>query len=100
MTEKEFNEKYCKGCSSLVCGGTVEEAIEGCKDYRREVLGWQELNGVKVPEIKFEKFSAELKLGNLVINLKDVTFTKRQIKNYKKYFNIEARNLDEPVGKK
>lgn len=100
MTEREFSEKYCKNCSSLACSGIAEEATEGCKDYRREVLGWQELNGVKVPEIKPEKFSVELKLGNLIINLKDVTFTDKQIKNYKKYFNIEARNLDESVDKK
>lgn len=100
MTEREFSEKYCKKCSSLVCRGTAEEAAAGCKDYKKEVLGWQELNGVKVPEIKPEKFSVELKLGNLIINLKDVTFTKRQIKNYKKYFNIEAKNLDGQVDKK
>ena len=100
MTEKEFNEKYCKGCSSLVCTGTDEEAAIGCKDYQKEVLGWQELKGFKVPKIEPEKFSVELKLGNLTINLKDVTFTKRQIKNYKKYFNIEAKNLDGQVDKK
>ena len=39
MTEKEFNEKYCKGCSSLVCTGTEEEATKGCKNYQKEVLG-------------------------------------------------------------
>ena len=104
MTEKEFNEKYCKGCSSLVCTGTEEEAAKGCKDYQKEVLGWQELKDFKVhfkvPKIELEKFSVELKLGNLSISLKDVTFTKRQIKNYKKYFNIEARNLDGQVDKK
>lgn len=105
MTEKEFNEKYCKSCSSLVCRGTVEEAAAGCKDYKKEVLGWQELRDLKIPgiikhEIKLEKFSAELKLGNLIINLKDVTLTKKQIKNYKKYFNIEARNLNESADKK
>ena len=100
MTEKEFNEKYCKGCSSLVCTGTDEEVAKGCKDYQKEVLGWQELKDFKVPKIEPEKFSVELKLGNLTINLKDVTFTKRQIKNYKKYFNIEAKNLDESVDKK
>lgn len=55
---------------------------------------------MNIPKIEPEKFSVELKLGNLSISLKDVTFTKRQIKNYKKYFNIEARNLDEPVDKK
>ena len=43
MTEKEFNEKYCKGCSSLVCTGADEEAAKWCKDYQKEVLGWQEL---------------------------------------------------------
>ena len=99
MTEKEFSEKYCKYCSSLVCNGIGEEAKEGCKDYRREVLGWQELKPpLKFPEapsIKSEKYSAELKLGALIIELKDVTFTKKQIKNYKKYFNIDARNLNE-----
>lgn len=40
MTEKEFNERYCKSCSSLVCRGTAEEAAEGCKNYQKEVLGW------------------------------------------------------------
>ena len=97
MTEKEFSEKYCKVCSSLVCTGTEEEAAKGCKDYQKEVLGWQELN---IPKIEPEKFSVELKLGNLTINLKDVTLTKKQIKNYKKYFNIEARNLYGQVDKK
>lgn len=100
MTEKEFSEKYCKNCFSLVCSGVAVGAVNDCKDYRREVLGWQELNGFKVPEIKPEKFSVELKLGSLIINLKDVTLTKKQIKNYKKYFNIKARNLDESVDKK
>lgn len=100
MTEKEFSEKYCKSCSSLVCRGTAEEAVEGCKNYQKEVLGWQELKGFEVPRIEPEKFSVELKLGNLIINLKDVTLTKKQIKNYKKYFNIEARNLDGQVDKK
>ena len=100
MTEREFSEKYCKKCSSLVCRGTTEEATEGCKDYRREVLGWQDLKGFEVPRIEPEKFSVELKLGNVTIDLKDVTLTKKQIKNYKKYFNIEARNLDESVDKK
>ena len=55
---------------------------------------------MNIPKIEPEKFSVELKLGNLTINLKDVTLTKRQIKNYKKYFNIEARNLDESADKK
>lgn len=100
MTEKEFSEKYCKKCSSLVCRGTKEEAAKGCKNYQKEVLGWQELKGFEAPRIEPEKFSIELKLGNLIINLKDVTFTKRQIKNYKKYFNIEARNLNGQVDKK
>ena len=100
MTEKEFNEKYCKGCSSLVCTGTKEEAAKGCKDYQKEVLGWQELKDFKVPKIEPEKFSVELKLGNLIVNLKDVNLTKKQIKNYKKYFNIEARNLNESADKK
>lgn len=99
MTETEFEKKYCKYCSSLVCGRTVEEAEDGCEDYRREVLGQQKLESpLKFPEassIKHEKYSAELKLGALTIELKDVTFTKKQIKNYKKYFNIEVRNIDE-----
>ena len=100
MTEKEFSEKYCKVCSSLVCTGTEEEAAKGCKDYQKEVLGWQELKNFKVTKIEPEKFSVELKLGNLIVNLKDVALTKKQIKNYKKYFNIEARNLDGQVDKK
>ena len=100
MTEKEFSEKYCKVCSSLVCQGIVQGAFNGCKDYKKEVLGLQELKDLNVHEIEPEKFSVELKLGNLIINLKDVNLTKKQIKNYKKYFNIEARNLDESVDKK
>lgn len=100
MTEKEFSEKYCKNCYSLVCQGVVQGAFNGCKDYQKEVLGWQELKDFKVPKIEPEKFSVELKLGNLIVNLKDVNLTKKQIKNYKKYFNIEARNLDESVDKK
>lgn len=99
MTYKEFSEKYCKGCFSLVCTGTEEEAIKECKDYQKEVLGWHELKDLKAHRIEPEKFSVELKLGNLIINLKDVTLTKKQIKNYKKYFNIEARNLDGQVDK-
>ena len=55
MTEKEFSEKYCKVCSSLVCTGTEEEAAKGCKDYQKEVLGWQELKDFKVPNLKFDK---------------------------------------------
>lgn len=100
MTYKEFSEKYCKGCFSSVCTGTEEEAVKGCKDYQKEFLGWQELKGCKGLGIEPEKFSVELKLGNLIINLKDVILTKKQIKNYKKYFNIEARNLDESADKK
>lgn len=99
MTEQEFEREYCKYCSSLVCGGIAEEAREGCKDYRREILGWQELEPplkfTETSSIKHEKYSAELKLGNLTLQIRDVTLTKRQIKNYKKYFNIDARNLDE-----
>lgn len=90
MTEREFSEKYCKKCSSLVCRGTVEEATEGCKDYRREVLGWQELKGFEVPRIKPEKFSVELKLGNLVINLKDVTLQQQNNINRKEGANSSA----------
>ena len=90
MTEKEFSEKYCKGCSSLVCTGTEGEAAKGCKDYKKEVLGWQELS---IPKIEPEKFSVELKLGNLIINLKDVNLTKRQIKNYKKIFQYRGEKF-------
>lgn len=99
MTEKEFSEKYCKYCPSLVCNNILVGAANGCKDYKKEVLGWQELESpLKFPEassIKPEKHSAELKLGSLTIELKNVTFTNKQIKNYKKYFNIDVRNLDE-----
>ena len=79
MTEKEFSEKYCKVCSSLVYTGTEEEAAKGCKNYQKEVLGWQELKGFEAPRIEPEKFSIELKLCNLIINLKDVTLSKKQI---------------------
>ena len=36
MTEKEFNEKYCKGCSSLVCTGTEEEAAKVRKIIKKK----------------------------------------------------------------
>ena len=33
-------------------------------------------------------------------NIEKMNDKEKQIKNYKKYFNIEARNLDESVDKK
>lgn len=51
MTEQEFEKKYCKYCSSLVCSGIGEEATEGCKNYQKEVLGWQKLESpLKSPD--------------------------------------------------
>lgn len=53
-------------------------------------------------EIKIETVSdlikkptAVARVGTLHIKLYDITFTKKQIKNYKKYFNIEIENLED-----
>ena len=38
MTEKEFNEKYCKYCSSLICYGVTDKVMRrGCRHYLDEM---------------------------------------------------------------
>ena len=38
MTEKEFNEKYCKYCSSLICCGVTDKVMrKGCRHYLDEM---------------------------------------------------------------
>ena len=45
--------------------------------------------------IQPEKYSAVIQIGNWYIQLKDKTFTKRQIKNMKKLLGWEVKNLCE-----
>lgn len=53
------------------------------------------LEGFEVRTIQPEKYSAVIQIGNWYIQLTDKTFTKRQIKNMKKYFGWEVKNLCE-----
>jgi len=57
---------------------------------------------LKEEEIKIETVSSLLKkptaiahIGNWKIMFSDITFTKKQIKKYKKYFGIEIENLED-----
>lgn len=101
MTEKEFTEKYCKECGSQRCGGVSDEKMRsGCLTYNREFLNKEPLVYKGEPSIidhlitlEPEPYSLELKLGNMTINIRNTTLTEEQIKNYKDYFNIDARNL-------
>ena len=54
-----------------------------------------QLEGFKGSTIQPEKYSAVIQIGNWYIQLTDKTFTKRQIKNMKKYFGWEVKNLCE-----
>lgn len=39
MTKREFSEKYCRYCGSIVCGGVGDEEFsEGCKLLRETKL--------------------------------------------------------------
>jgi len=42
-----------------------------------------------------KKYTAVAHIGDLHIMLSRVKFTKRQIKNYKKHFNIDVENLED-----
>ena len=42
-----------------------------------------------------KKPTATAHIGSLNVNLYNITFTKRQIKNYKKYFNIDIENVED-----
>lgn len=57
--EDEFSKKYCRECSSLVCGGVRDTvAREGCKHYRREMKKEKQVSENDVvtnkPPIKLE----------------------------------------------
>ena len=56
------------------------------KDWKEEVERVNDL---------MKKSTAAAHIGGWTIMLKDVTFTKRQIKHYKKYFNIDVENLED-----
>ena len=48
---------------------------------------------ITIAQIIYPESTAILKIGNLEINVRDKTFTKKQIKNWKKYFGVEVINL-------
>ena len=48
---------------------------------------------ISTSQIIYPESTAILKIGNLEINVRDKTFTKKQIKNWKKYFGVEVINL-------
>lgn len=54
-----------------------------------------QLEASGVSTIQPVKYSAVIQIGNWYIQLTDKTFTKRQIKNMKKYFGWEVKNLCE-----
>ena len=65
--------------------------------YNKEFLT-EEITLGEIPEeniIQPVKYSAVIQIGNWYIQLTDKTFTKRQIKNMKKYFGWEVKNLCE-----
>ena len=51
------------------------------------------LDYISTGQIIYPESTAILKIGNLEINVRDKTFTKKQIKNWKKYFGVEVINL-------
>ena len=51
------------------------------------------LDYISTAQITYPESTAILKIGNLEINIIDKTFTKKQIKNWKKYFGVEVINL-------
>ena len=51
------------------------------------------LDYISTAQIIYPESTAILKIGNLEINVRDKTFTKKQIKNWKKYFGVEVINL-------
>ena len=54
-----------------------------------------QLEASGISTIQPVKYSAVIQIGNWYIQLTDKTFTKRQIKNMKKYFGWEVKNLCE-----
>ena len=66
-------------------------------EYNKEFLKEEVIQGV-IPEeniIQPPKYSAIIQIGNLHIYLTDKTFTENQIKNMRKYFGWEVKNLCE-----
>lgn len=51
------------------------------------------LDYISTAQIIYPETTAILKIGNLEINVRDKTFTKKQIKNWKKCFGVEVINL-------
>ena len=51
------------------------------------------LDYISTAQIIYPESTAILKIGNLEINVRDKTFTKKQIKNWKKHFGVEVINL-------
>ncbi len=100
--EDKFYKKYCRGCSSKVCGG-VRDAVAkgGCRYYRHEMKK-ETPDNLPLPEgviplkgykIALPKYSARISIGSLQINLTDKTFTEEQIKNMKEMLGWEVENL-------
>lgn len=100
--EDKFYKKYCRGCSSKVCGGVRNIDIrEGCRYYRHE-MEKETPDNLPSPEgaiplkgctIALPKYSARISIGNLQINLTDKTFNEEQIKNMKEMLDWEVENL-------
>ena len=51
------------------------------------------LDYISTAQIIYPESTAILKIGNFQISIRDKTFTKKQIKNWKKYFGVEVINL-------
>lgn len=51
------------------------------------------LDYISTAQIIYPESTAVLKIGNFQISIRDKTFTKKQIKNWKKYFGVEVINL-------
>lgn len=51
------------------------------------------LDYISTAQIIYPESTAILKIGNAEIAVRDKTFTKKQIKNWKKYFGVEVINL-------
>ena len=51
------------------------------------------LDYISTAQIIYPESTAILKIGNFQISIRDKTFTKKQIKNWNKYFGVEVINL-------
>ena len=61
--------------------------------YNLNASAISSLDYISTAQITYPESTAILKIGNLEINIIDKTFTKKQIKNWKKYFGVEVINL-------